>query len=89
MYIIVQHDISDPKNFWETAEASMPNLPASLTLHQVFPNDDGTRAVCLWEADAVGTVREYLEESVGQVSQNQYFAVESTNAVGLPEASKI
>jgi hypothetical protein len=84
MYIVVQHDISNPKTFWETAKSGMGNLPSGLKLHQVLPNGGGSKAVCLWEAGRVDEVKQYVEGAVGRVSHNTYFAVEANNAVGLP-----
>jgi hypothetical protein len=88
MYIVVEHEISDPKTFWETAQAERANLPSNLKLHQVFPNKDGTNAVCLWEAANVDDVKNYIERGYGAVSNNSYFAVEAEKAVGLPSAIK-
>jgi len=84
MYIIAEHEISNPKTFWETAQAATAALPSTLKLHQVLPNGEGTKAVCLWEAGTVDQVREFVEGAVGKVSRNTYFAVEAQNAVGLP-----
>lgn len=83
MYVVVEHEIENPKPFWETAEAGMNDFPTGLRLHQVLPNEEGTRAACLWEADSVNRVRDFLEQEVGSYSENEYFAVEAENAVGL------
>ena len=84
MYIIVQHKISDPKRFWEAVEAGMPKLPAHLKVRSVFPDGEGSRAVYLWEAETLSAVQDFVEETVGPVSQNRYFAVDASKAVGLP-----
>jgi hypothetical protein len=47
MYVIVQHEISNPKTFWETAQTATANLPSHLKVHQTLPNHEGTKAVCL------------------------------------------
>ena len=88
MYIVVEHEIINPKTFWETAKSGMVNLPSGLKLHQVLPNGGGTKAVCLWEATKVDEVRNYVEGKVGKASHNAYFAVEAGNAVGLPAGVK-
>ena len=82
MYIVVQHTISDPAKFWEVAKQAQ--LPEEVKLHSTFPNTDGSKAVCLWEAKNLETVKNLLEEAVGQVSTNDYFEVETQNAIGLP-----
>lgn len=85
MHIIVQHKIHDPEVFWSVAQEVIPNLPEGLTLHHSLPSAEGTEAVCLWEADTIEDVRRFLEEAVGHVSKNEYFAVETSQALGLPQ----
>jgi hypothetical protein len=47
MHIVAIHEISDPETFWGAAEGM--DLPEGTTLHSAIPNEDGTRAVCVWE----------------------------------------
>jgi hypothetical protein len=82
MYIVVEHKISDPKKFWEIAQAI--KLPTDLKIHSTLPNSDGTKAVCLWEGKALNDVKNAVEVAVGQFSKNEYFSVETKNAMGLP-----
>jgi hypothetical protein len=56
-------------------------------VHSAFPNPDGTRAVCLWEADSVQAVKDTVENLVGEVSRNEYFEVATQDAIGLPTAA--
>jgi len=86
MYIVVEHEIYNPKTFWDTAKSA--TLPSNVKLHQTFPNGEGTKAVCLWEAAGVDEVKVFLENALGKVSRNTYFAVETNNAMGLPTAIK-
>lgn len=87
MYVVVEHEIEDPGPFWKTAQAGMEDLPSGLDLHQVFPNAEGTKAACLWGAGSVDRVRSFLEQEVGPYSDNEYYAVEAENAVGLPSVA--
>jgi hypothetical protein len=82
MHIVAIHSISDPQTFWGAAENM--NLPEGTSLHSAIPNEDGTRAVCVWESDSVKTVRAFVDENVGHVSNNEFFAVNEQNAMGLP-----
>ena len=84
MYIIIEHEISNPTLFWETSQKA--EIPSNLKLHQSLPNGDGTKAVCLWEAATVDQVRDFVEGAVGEASNNTYFAVNAENALGLPAA---
>jgi hypothetical protein len=70
-YIVAIHDISDPDRFWSAADPEA--LPAGITLHATYPRGDGSRAVCLWEADSVDTVRDLVESVTGDASRNEFF----------------
>ncbi len=86
MYVVVQHSISNPKEFWGGAEQLMPKIPATLKLHHTFPTKDGTRAVCLWEAESVKSLRDFLEPQISRTSKNEYFQVENKDSVVMPSA---
>ncbi len=85
MFIVVQHQISDPGKFWEVIKASADMIPAGSKVRSVLPNSDGTKAVCIWEANDIKTVTDIVQGSVGQFSKNEFFSVEANNAVGLPQ----
>ncbi|MGH7578998.1 MAG: hypothetical protein ACREM9_02420 [Gemmatimonadales bacterium] len=82
MYIVVQHSISDPATFWNSADPR--TISPTLKLHHTFPTPDGTRAVCVWEAESVEAVRASLEPLIGGVSRNEYFAVENREGFVRP-----
>ena len=82
MYVIAIHEISDPEKFQRAAETT--EIPEGIVLHDVFPNADNTRAVCLWEADSVEAVQNLFDATVGDVSRNEYYEVDVQNAKGLP-----
>lgn len=82
MYVVVQHTISDPAAFWNAADPR--TLSPEVQLHHTFPTPDGTRAVCIWEAQSVDAVRNLLEPLVGRVSRNEYFPVENREGFAKP-----
>jgi hypothetical protein len=82
MHVVVIHNISDPDRFWGTADQAAP--PGGIQLHSSLPNADGSRAVCLWEADSQDAVKELVEGTVGEFSNNESFEVNTGNAQGLP-----
>ena len=86
MLIVVHHTVRDPV-FWKAA-ANAPLMPY-LKLHQVLPSVDGTRGVCLWEAASLEDVRNHVETFLGDVSDNEYFAVNEKNAVILSLAGSL
>ena len=82
MYVVVQHTISEPAAFWNAADPS--TLSPDIKLHHTFPTPDGTRAVCIWEAESVDAVRNVLEPVIGRVSRNEYFKVENREGFARP-----
>jgi hypothetical protein len=86
MFVAVEHSIQDPEAFWAKAGEIVPNLPASVKLHQCFPNKSGTRGICIWEGESVKAVQLYLDGQVGRFSLNDYYEVENKESIALPTA---
>jgi hypothetical protein len=82
MYIVVQHAISEPAAFWNSADPT--TFPPEVKLHHTFPAPDGTRAVCIWEAASVEALRNVLEPLIGSISRNEYFTVENREGFARP-----
>jgi hypothetical protein len=83
MFIVVQHQVTDPSAFWAGARQGMSTMPSNLKLHQTLPAPDGSRAVCVWEAESVNAVKSYLESAV-EGSRNEYYEVVNKDGVALP-----
>jgi hypothetical protein len=83
MYVIAIHSISDPESFW----GGELDLPDGVALLSALPNGDGSRGVCVWEADSASTVEQIVEGAAGEISDNEYFEVNADNAQGLPVAT--
>ena len=84
MLVGVTHTVEDPGKFFPLAKETAENLPAGLTVHQVLPTADGTRAHCLWEAPSVDDVRNLIDPATVGISVNEYFEINSDEAIGLP-----
>ena len=89
MFIVVQHTISNPADFWAGAEQITPKLPPGTKLHHSFPTKDGTRAVCVWEAESVKSLRDFLEPHISRTSKNEYFQVENKDSVAMPSGVRV
>jgi len=85
-YIVAIHNIADPGRFWSSAAEATPNLPPGVSLHTTYPQRDGSRAVCLWEAESVDVVRKLVDGATGDASRNEFLEVdpEHAGAQGLP-----
>lgn len=84
MYVIIQHTIDSPAKFWEIVKGA-PNPPAGMKLHSTLPSSDGKKAVCLWQAPSVASVKNFVDPAVGTLSSNEYFEVNEKDASGLPK----
>jgi hypothetical protein len=85
MTIVVYHDVNNPTEFWASAQKSLPELPIDgvQKIIQVLPNQDMTKATCVWEADSVEALDKYLRSKVGDWSSESYYEVNTANAMGL------
>jgi hypothetical protein len=86
-YVVAIHEISDPDRFWGAADPSA--IPEGVTLHATYPRGDGARAVCLWEADSVDTVRDLVDGLAGDAARNEFFEADPQHmgALGLSPAA--
>lgn len=88
MKIVVQHQITDPEKFLATdVEEVAGGAPPGVQTQQFFPSQDSSVAVCLWEADSIDAVRDYLDPATDGIAENTYFEVDTQRAMGLPEAA--
>jgi hypothetical protein len=80
MYVISIHSVSNPDAFW----GGKLDLPEGTELPIVAPSSDGTRGVCVFKSDSVNTVRNVVDDATGEISSNEYYAINEGNAQGLP-----
>lgn len=85
MYIVVNHDISNTENFWASAQKNLPQLPEGgvQRVINIFPNQAMDKCTCVWEADSIESLNNYLREKVGSASSETYFQVNEAAAMGL------
>ena len=88
MYIVVNHEISDASKFWATAQSATSNLPAGVKLHHTFPSPDGRRSVCVWEADSVDAVRNFLDPATAGMARNDYFEAANKEGIAMPTLAR-
>jgi hypothetical protein len=69
VYAIAIDTITDRDKF--RAGAQNLELPTDLTLHSTIGNHDGTKAVCVWEADSLDTIRRFVDTATEGVSTNE------------------
>ena len=84
MYVVAKHQIEDAERFLALSQIAAEQAPPGVYGRQFYPSRDRTEAVCLWEADSLETVRDYLDSLVGEASENAYFQVGTDHAIGIP-----
>lgn len=88
MHIVVHHRITDREKFLATDPQDIAgNAPAGANIRQFLPARDASAADCLWEAQSLDGLRDYLDPATRGVCQNTYFLVASESAIGLPETA--
>jgi hypothetical protein len=80
MYVFTIHAVSNPEAFW----GGQLDLPEGTELPIVVPSSDGTRGICVFKSDSVDTVRSLVNGATGQISNNEFYAINEGNALGLP-----
>jgi hypothetical protein len=85
MFIGVIHRINDADAAFSRGERMIQDAPAGLTGREFYPAKDLTTATCLWEAESVDALREYIDSTLGDSSENTYFEIKTEMAAGLPK----
>jgi hypothetical protein len=77
MYVVVQHRFTNPEAASTRGEQLIKNEGAPAGVHglQFYPARDGSVATCLWEADAVDDVQRYVDDVLGDSSENSCYEV--------------
>jgi hypothetical protein len=89
MNVVIQHRIKDPERFFAGDPEEVANGgPPGVKGRQFFVSQDRSAAVCLWEADSVESLRNYMDGLTGDSAENTYFEVDAEISMGLPEAAR-
>ena len=92
MHIGIHHIINDAQK-WEQGKQSVMSkieggtLPAGMNPVFFVPATNQKTTFCLWEADSVDTVKRFIDRETGTAARNEYFEVDTKNAMGLPEVA--
>ena len=88
MYFVVHHRVVDREKFLVTDPKDIGgNAPPGAQVFHFLPASDASAADCLWEADSLKTLRDYLDPATRGVSENTYFEVDASHAKGMPAAA--
>ena len=96
MYVVAHHTIKDPQAAFSRGEKLIKGegAPAGVRALQFYPSTDRSAVTCLWKADSVKAVQEYVDSTLGDASQNTCYEVDAGQAfaerpLGLPASPAI
>jgi hypothetical protein len=90
MHIVIHHIINEAQK-WEQGKQSIMSkieggtLPPGMKPLLFIPTANQKTTFCVWEADSLDTVKKFIEREMGTAARNEYFEVDTKNAIGLPE----
>lgn len=82
MYVAVFHRIKDMRTAFIRGEKLVANegAPPGVRGLQFYPARDGSTITCLWDAPSVESVQGYVDEVLGEASENTCFEVDTEEA---------
>ena len=89
MFIVVQHRITDSETAFARGDALLAarGAPRGTRVLEFYPSRDRASVHCLWESESLDELREYVDDTLGDSSENAYFEVDAEVARGLPAAT--
>lgn len=87
MFIVAEHTIRDAPVAFARGQNLLEGrgAPAGVQVRKFYPSTDQSAVICLWEGNSLDEVRDYVDETLGDSSENVYFEVDTEQALGLPE----
>jgi len=94
MIISVHHLINNPDRWEQSTKRIMAlaehgELPKGLKGLLFLPGMDGHKADCVWEANSVESLKDFLDREIGSGAKNEYFQVDDAAAFGLPAHTEL
>lgn len=83
MLVGIQQVIKDPKNFWPSAEETIPNLPEGIKLVAFYPSADGRTCSGVWECDTVVHMQRFADKNWGEFAESSCYELDSDRSIGL------
>ena len=92
MQVGIHHTINDAQKWEQTKQSVMSKiqggtLPSGVKPVLYIPGTNRKVTFCVWEADSIDAVRKFIDGESGTAARNEYFEVDTKNAMGLPEAA--
>jgi hypothetical protein len=87
MFIVVEHTIRDATVAFARGQNLLEDrgAPVGVQVRKFYPSTDQSAVICLWEGNSLEEIRDYVDATLGDSSDNLYFEVDAEQALGLPE----
>jgi hypothetical protein len=96
MYVAVVHKINNPEVAFARGERLIKNdgAPTGVRGLQFYPSRTGAWVTCLWEAKSTDDVQRYVDETLGDSSENTCYEVDAEHAfsrqpLGIAETATV
>jgi hypothetical protein len=82
MFVVVQHQLTDPPTAFARGQRLMSGegAPLGTRLLQFLPSQDRKLVTCLWESRSVADIQSYVDETLADASVNLCYEVEESSA---------
>lgn len=85
MKIGVIHEIHDLESFDERGTGMLEETPQGIENYQGCLSMDGTVCTCVWEAESVNELSQFIDPTLGDASDQEYFEINEEGSVGVPD----
>jgi hypothetical protein len=82
VYVVLEHHIKNPQTAFARGDRLIRNegAPTGVRGLQFYPSRDSSNVVCIWEAPSVAVVQQYVDDTLGDSSDNTCWEVDSEHA---------
>ena len=79
MFIVVEHTVRDAAVAFARGQNLLEGrgAPAGVQVRKFYPSTDQSAVICLWEGNSLDEVREYVDSTLGDSSENTCYDVDS------------
>ncbi|KJF94026.1 hypothetical protein UB33_11395 [Photobacterium angustum] len=82
MFFTSEHKMTNEEQFFIKSQHMGRNLPSNLQLHLSLIYVDNQTFQCVWEAESLEMVEDYVEAQLADCCQSHYFEVDPFSAIG-------
>jgi hypothetical protein len=77
MYVVAHHKVRNFEDYFARGQKLVraEGAPEGAQPLEFYPSADGKAATCVWKASSVGDIQSYLDETLGDASENYCYEV--------------